>query len=117
MHRAVRDWLRWQLGREERTIGALERQEAEEQRRREVARRESRWVMQAPRAAEGHPILHRGGCSLGRGGGTGNLLERADVVSAAERHPDLEMCDVCAPWGSLGIAKPGPRQTGTGSES
>ncbi|MFG3282040.1 DUF6233 domain-containing protein [Streptomyces sp. NPDC048111] len=116
MHRAVRDWLEWQLRQEEQTIHALERREAEEQRRREVARRERRWVLQAARAAEGHPILHRGGCALGARGGTGELLERDDVVVMAERHPDLEMCAVCAPWGSLGLSRPGPRASAAESD-
>ncbi|MFB7356043.1 hypothetical protein [Streptomyces gardneri] len=31
------------------------------------------------------------------------------VLGAAEEYPVLEMCDVCAPWGSLGIAKPTDR--------
>jgi nitrile hydratase len=116
MHRAVWAWLKWQLGQEERTIRDLELREAEEKRRREVARRESRWVIQASRAAEGHPMLHRGGCSLGARHGADELLDRDGVVSAAERYPDLEMCDVCAPWGGLGINKPSPRPAAINTE-
>ncbi|MEV8529394.1 DUF6233 domain-containing protein [Streptomyces sp. NPDC052000] len=75
--------------------------------------RESRWAIQAPRADQGHPMLHRGGCSLGTQRGAGELLDRDGVASATERYPDLEMCDVCAPWGSLGISKPRPRPAAT----
>ncbi|MFB7592371.1 DUF6233 domain-containing protein [Streptomyces sp. NPDC056169] len=105
-HRAVRDWLKWQLKETERTIRDLEHQEAEDRRRRDVARREQGWVLQASRAVEGHPMLHRGGCSLGARHGVSGLLDRDGVLAAAEEYTDLEMCEVCAPWGSLGIPKP-----------
>lgn len=36
-------------------------------------------------------------------------------MAAAEEYPDLETCDVCAPWGSLGITKRrGTPQCGSG---
>ncbi|RSS57455.1 DUF6233 domain-containing protein [Streptomyces sp. WAC01280] len=99
-------WLRYQVTQTERTVRDLERQEVEEKRRREVARLEMGWVVQASRAIEGHPMLHRGNCSLGARYGVSELLDRDGVLAAAEEYPDLEMCDVCSPWGSLGIAKP-----------
>ncbi|MFF9425587.1 DUF6233 domain-containing protein [Streptomyces sp. NPDC014746] len=99
-------WLRWQGSVTEREIRDLEHQDAEEQRRREVAHRELRWTLSEARAVEGHPVLHRGNCSLAAQYGGAQLLDRDGVVAAAEMHPDLEMCGVCAPWGSLGIDKP-----------
>ncbi|MFB7359605.1 DUF6233 domain-containing protein [Streptomyces gardneri] len=117
MKRAVLTWLRWQVAVTEREIRALERQDAEERRRREVAHRELRWTMSEPRAVEGHPVLHRGNCSLAAQYGGAQLLDREGVIAAAEMHPDLELCDVCAPWGSLGIDKPtGGRAPGPGVE-
>ncbi|MFE5709643.1 DUF6233 domain-containing protein [Streptomyces sp. NPDC056501] len=108
-HRAVRDRLRWKLSETEQTIQELARQEAEDRRRREVARREMGWVLQESRAPEGHPILHRGGCTLRARHGVSPLLDRDGVLAAAEEYPNLEMCDICAPWGSLGITKPAAR--------
>ncbi|MFI9297555.1 DUF6233 domain-containing protein [Streptomyces gardneri] len=102
-------WLRYQVTQTERTVRDLERQEAEEKRRREVARLEMGWVIQASRAIEGHPMLHRGNCSLGARHGVSELLDMEGVLGAVEEYPDLEMCDVCAPWGSLGITKPTDR--------
>ena len=37
---------------------------------------------------------------------TGQPLGRDEVVAAFEDTPDLEMCDICRPWGSLGVDKP-----------
>ncbi|WP_051875110.1 DUF6233 domain-containing protein [Streptomyces exfoliatus] len=108
--RTLLAWLRYQAAVTEREIRDLEAQDIEEKRRREVARREQGWVVQASRAIEGHPMLHRGNCSLGAGYGLSELLNRDGVLAAAEEHPDLEMCDICAPWGSLGISRPGARQ-------
>ncbi|MGW0121709.1 DUF6233 domain-containing protein [Streptomyces sp. NPDC003327] len=104
--RTLLEWLRYQVTVTERAVRELERQEAEERRRLEVARRETRWVISEPRAAEGHPVLHRGSCELRAHYGIGDLLDREGVIAAAERYPDLELCQVCAPWGSLGIPKP-----------
>ncbi|WP_435972339.1 hypothetical protein [Streptomyces sp. Qhu_M48] len=107
--RAVRDWLRRQRDQTERIIRDLELQATEaRRRRREAAHRESRWVLSRsraapghpgaaprhpelhrPRAAPGHPELHRGGRSLAAKHGAGVLLDRADVVAAAEPHADL----------------------------
>lgn len=104
--RTLLEWLRYQTAVTEREIRDLEAQEAEEKRRREVARREQAWVVSAPRTPEGRPILHRGNCELRARYGVGELLDVAGVMGAAEEYPDLEMCDACAPWGSLGIDKP-----------
>lgn len=104
--RTLLEWLRYQAAVTQRDIRELEKQEAEEKRRREVARLEMGWVIQASRAIEGHPMLHRGNCSLGARHGVSELLDVDGVLAAAEEYPDLEMCDVCSPWGSLGITKP-----------
>ncbi|MFD3729481.1 hypothetical protein [Streptomyces sp. NPDC058671] len=62
--RTLLEWLRYQTAATEREIRDLEREVAEAARRREVARREMAWVVSAPRAVDGHPVLHRGNCSL-----------------------------------------------------
>lgn len=108
--RTLRDWLSYQLQIADRTIRELEQQEREDRRRREVARRELSWKLQPARAVEGHPVLHRGSCSLFKG--EVGLLNMEEVKIAFEEFPELELCDICAPWGSLGIDKPPPRQPG-----
>ncbi|MFG2334694.1 DUF6233 domain-containing protein [Streptomyces sp. NPDC048604] len=105
-HRVLREWLAYQLALADRTIRDLEAQEAEEKRRREVARTETSFTIQPARAVEGHPVLHRGACEVYRAGYS--LLDREGVAAAFQDSPDLEMCDVCRPWGSLGIDKPLP---------
>ena len=107
--RTLLEWLRYQAAVTEREIRDLEHELAEDARRREVARREQAWVVSAPRTPEGHPVLHRGNCALRAKYGAGELLDLDGVRGAAEEYPDLEMCDVCAPWGSLGIDKPSGR--------
>ncbi|MFJ5076616.1 hypothetical protein ACIP8Z_18690 [Streptomyces sp. NPDC088553] len=107
--RTLLEWLRYQAAVTEREIRELESQDAEEKRRREVARRERAWVVSAPRSTEGHPVLHRRNCGLRARCGAGELLDLDGVMGAVEEHPDLRMCDVCAPWGSLGIDKPTDR--------
>lgn len=112
MNRAVRDWLIFQLRQTERTIHELEREEEEDRRRREVARIETSWKLQPGRADRADPMLHRGNCHLFRT--QLGYLDLAHVKVALEEFPGLEMCDQCAPWGSLGIPKPPPRGPGTG---
>ncbi|MFH8581702.1 DUF6233 domain-containing protein [Streptomyces zaomyceticus] len=104
--RTLLEWLRYQAAVTEREIRALEHEVAEDDRRREVARREQGWVVSAPRSPEGRPILHRGNCGLRARYGAGELLDREGVLGAVEEYPDLEMCSTCTPWGSLGIDKP-----------
>ncbi|QGZ53312.1 hypothetical protein GPZ77_34340 (plasmid) [Streptomyces sp. QHH-9511] len=103
--RTLREWLQWQLNVADRTIRELEAEEREQQRRREVARAEMMWKLQPARAVEGHPMLHRGGCRMGKGMG---LLGKDEVITAFQEFPDLEMCEICNPWGSLGIDRPPP---------
>ncbi|MGW5003287.1 DUF6233 domain-containing protein [Streptomyces hydrogenans] len=112
--RTLLEWLRYQVTVAERTIRDLEREEAEERRRREQARREMTWKLQPARAVQGHPMLHRGNCAqytreLG-------LISRQEVVIAFQEFPDLEMCAICSPWGSLGIDKPDSRPAADGGE-
>ncbi|MBT2439781.1 hypothetical protein J7E93_06525 [Streptomyces sp. ISL-36] len=106
--RAVLQWLEYQTAQTAKTIRELEAQEREEQRRREVARRELGWKIQPSRAEEGQPMLHRGNC--GQYQEQFGLLRRDEVVIAFQEFPAMEMCDICAPWGSLGIDKPAPRR-------
>ncbi|MEU7039287.1 DUF6233 domain-containing protein [Streptomyces sp. NPDC046237] len=105
-HRAVREYLRWQIDVTERTIRQLEAEEKEEKRRREVAHAEMRWKVLPARAAEGQPMLHRGGCHIDPRQ-TG-LLSREEAFTTLRQVPNLEFCDICQPWGSLEIAKPPP---------
>ncbi|MFF7780432.1 DUF6233 domain-containing protein [Streptomyces tanashiensis] len=105
--RTLLEWLRYQVTSTERTIRNLEHQEAEEQRRREVARRELSWKVLPARAVQGHPVLHRGNCPDAKN--VAGLLSRDEVRIAFEEFPELEMHDTCAPWGSLGIDKPPTR--------
>lgn len=104
--RTLLEWLRYQVGQTERTIRELEAEEAEERRRREVARRESSWKIQPSRAEKGHPVLHRGACSLYTE--SFGFVNRDEVAIAFREFPDMEMCTVCNPWGSLGVPKPVP---------
>ena len=102
--RVLLEWLRYQVGATERTIRELEVQEAEEKRRREVARRESSWKLQPARAVQGHPVLHRGACEVYPA--DYGFVSRDEVIIAAREFPELEMCDICKPWGLLGVDKP-----------
>ncbi|MFD9247910.1 hypothetical protein ACFV0D_39530 [Streptomyces sp. NPDC059556] len=104
--RVLLEWLRYQAAVAEREIRDLVALDTEERRRREVARRERGWVVSAPRTLEGHPVLHRGACGLRAYYGVGELLDLDGVLGAVEEYPGLEMCEVCPPWGSLGIDKP-----------
>ncbi|MFD9246433.1 DUF6233 domain-containing protein [Streptomyces sp. NPDC059556] len=104
--RTLLEWLRYQAAVTQREIRELEAQDAEEKRRREVARRERAWVVSAPRSDEGHPVLHRGNCGLRARYGAGELLDLDGVMGAVQEYPDMEMCEVCAPWGNLGLDKP-----------
>ncbi|MGW7433347.1 DUF6233 domain-containing protein [Streptomyces sp. NPDC054861] len=106
--RSLLEWLRWQLHQTEQTIWDLEAEEKEEARRREVARREMSWKIQPSRAVEGHPMLHRGACEIDRR--QYGFISRDEVITAFEEFPEMELCDVCKPWGSLGIDKPPPRR-------
>ncbi|MFE0654723.1 DUF6233 domain-containing protein [Streptomyces sp. NPDC059534] len=109
----LRDWLEWQLGQTKQTIRTLEQQQAEEQRLREVARRESSWKVLPSRAVEGHPTLHRGNCPDAKN--MPSLLSKEEVRLAFEEFPELEMHERCAPWGSLGIDKPPARPGSRGA--
>ena len=102
--RILRDWLAWQLAVTDRTIRDLQAQEAEERRRREQARREQSWKLQPARAVEGHPVLHRGACEVYPA--DYGFVNRDEVIIAVREFPELEMCDICRPWGLLGIDKP-----------
>ncbi|MFD7980253.1 DUF6233 domain-containing protein [Streptomyces sp. NPDC059071] len=102
--RTLLSWLEYQAAQTRETIRRLEREEAEERRRREQARREVRWKVEPSRAEHGQPTLHRGHCGqYERGGG---LLDRDEVIVFCEQFPDARLCDICKPWGSLGIDKP-----------
>lgn len=103
--RTLRDWLAFQLRQAEQAIEQLEREIAEDQRRREVARVEQSWKLQPGRGDKMQPMLHRGNCGLYKT--ELGYLDKAHVIIAIEEFPQLEMCDICKPWGLLGIPKPG----------
>ncbi|WP_309050490.1 hypothetical protein [Streptomyces sp.] len=97
-------------------IRELEHQAEDEQRRRETARRERSWTVTASRAAEGHPVLHRGNRGLARHG-YGDLLDAYGVRAAVEEYPDLEMCEVCRPVTALAPTNHPPAPGRTRSNS
>ncbi|MGW7368006.1 DUF6233 domain-containing protein [Streptomyces sp. NPDC054841] len=49
-------------------------------------------------------MLHRGNCGLYKV--QLGYLDKEHVMIALQEFPGLEMCEICAPWGSLGIDKP-----------
>ncbi|MFE7412921.1 DUF6233 domain-containing protein [Streptomyces laurentii] len=103
-HRAVLSWLEYQVAQTRATIERLEHEQAEQARRHAQAVRETRWKVEPSRAERGRPTLHRGDCGqYERGGG---LLDRQDVQTLLGEFPGTRMCDICRPWGSLGIDKP-----------
>jgi hypothetical protein len=103
-NRILLEWLEYQVAQTRATIERLEREEAERKRRLDQAVRETRWKVQPARAVQGHPVLHRGDCGqYERGGG---LLDRQEVETLLGEFPGTPMCDICRPWGSLGIDKP-----------
>ncbi|MFC9797255.1 DUF6233 domain-containing protein [Streptomyces sp. NPDC127584] len=103
----LREWLCWQLSQTERTIRELKAQQTEELQRQEAARRELSWKVLPSRAPEGHPTLHRGNCP--DAARMPSLLNRDEARMAFDQFPELDMHNVCAPWGSLGIDKPPAR--------
>ncbi|MEU2434509.1 DUF6233 domain-containing protein [Streptomyces sp. NPDC007861] len=104
-HRTLRDWLVYQLRQEERIVKALEKELDEQRRRQEVARIEMSWKLQPNRAQPEQPMLHRGNCGLHKT--AAGYINKAEAFIAIEEFPQLEMCHICAPWGSLGIERPG----------
>lgn len=108
-HRTVVAWLRWALAQEERTIRELERQAEDGRRRRETTLRER------SRAAEGHPVLHRGDRGLARQ--LRRPAGRRGREAAVEEYPDLEMCEVCRPVTALAPTNHPPAPGRTRSNS
>ncbi|WP_329114405.1 DUF6233 domain-containing protein [Streptomyces sp. NBC_01353] len=109
--RTVLVWLQWQTEQTAKEIRQLEAEEKEEQRRRDVARAEMSWKIMPSRAAEGQPMLHRGGCHIDPRQ-TG-LLSQDEVFVALREFPAMEMCEICNVIHSLaqfGIEKPAPRK-------
>lgn len=109
--RAVRAWLEYQLQQTIKAIRQLEADKKEEQRRRDVARREMSWKVMPSRAAEGQPMLHRGSCNIDPRQ-TG-LLNQDELLIALREFPEMEMCEICNVFGSLaqfGFEKPAPRK-------
>ncbi|MFD9211664.1 DUF6233 domain-containing protein [Streptomyces sp. NPDC059544] len=104
LNEGLRDWLAYQLRQTERTLDELKREEEEDRRRREVARIEMSWKLQPARVEGAQPMLHRGNCGLYRT--QLGYLDKEHVVIAQEEFPELVMCEVCAPWGSLGVPRP-----------
>ncbi|MFE5301851.1 hypothetical protein [Streptomyces sp. NPDC056632] len=55
-------------------------------------------------------MLHRGNCPDAKS--VAGLLSVDEVRIAFEEFPEMEMHEMCAPWGSLGIDKPPARKGG-----
>lgn len=100
----LRDWLAYQLRQTERTLEQLKREEEEERRRLEEERIAGSWKLQPGRVDGAEPMLHRADCRLYKT--QLGYLDRAHVDVALEEFPRLEMCQICAPWGSLGLPAP-----------
>ncbi|MFE6189144.1 DUF6233 domain-containing protein [Streptomyces sp. NPDC056465] len=92
-NRALRDWLRWQLGQTEQRVRELEIQEAQDRARRERARAEMSWKIQ-PQRSSSTALLHRGGCATYPD--QVGLISREDAMVALAE-PDIEPCGVCRP--------------------
>lgn len=107
MHEGLRDWLRYQLRQTEHTLAQLQQEEAEDRRRLERERIETSWKLQPGRADAMEPMLHRGDCGLYRT--QIGYLDKEHVTVALEEFPDLQMCEICTPWGSLGLDDPPAR--------
>ncbi|MFD4589035.1 DUF6233 domain-containing protein [Streptomyces sp. NPDC058434] len=106
MHEGLRDWLRYQLRQTERTLAQLQQEGEEDRRQRERERIETSWKLQPRRGDDALPMLHRGDCGLFRT--QIGYLDKEHVTVALE-DPRLEMCEICAPWGSLGLDGPSAR--------
>lgn len=97
-HRAVAAWLEYQLGQERQTIAKLEREVAEQERRREVAYRESRFTIEQARTEEEPVRLHRGGCRLNPG--AVDFYTGEELVGVLEG-VQVEACETCNPFPGL----------------
>lgn len=109
MQRILREWLAYQLRLTDKMIRDLEHEVEQTRRRREAARIEMSWKLQPGRADRMEPMLHRGSCGLFKT--EIGYMDREHVMIALEEFPRLEMCEICNPWGSLGIPQPSSRRT------
>ncbi|WP_093659556.1 DUF6233 domain-containing protein [Streptomyces wuyuanensis] len=100
----LRDWLAYQLRQTERTLAQLRAEEDEERRRLEAERIAGSWKLQPARVTGAQPMLHRADCRLYKT--QLGYLDREHAAVALEEFPRLEMCQICAPWGSLGLPAP-----------
>ena len=95
-HRTLAAWLEWQLTQERRTIRELEVQVEQDRKRRERAHAEMHWKIQPARADEGHPMLHRGGCTL-FGNPMGYLNREEALIALHDEGIGAECCTICRP--------------------
>ncbi|WP_327662730.1 MULTISPECIES: hypothetical protein [unclassified Streptomyces] len=97
-HRAVAAWLEYQLGQERATIERLEGEAVEQERRRKVAWKESRFTVQEPLHEESPYVIHRGGCT--RNPSPLDYYEAPDLVMMM-RGKNASPCPTCNPMPGL----------------
>lgn len=97
-HRAVLQWLEYQVGQELKEIAKLEAEISEKRRRKKVAYRESRFTVEYTWSDDTPDILHRGACEKYHA--TGDHLQAAEAaLMMRERH--LVTCPSCNPGPAL----------------
>ncbi|WP_199546557.1 hypothetical protein [Streptomyces sp. N35] len=99
-HKSVAAWLEYQLQQEIRIIAALEREVAEHERRKKVAHRELRFVVERSWTEETPDAMHRGNCRKNRSGG--ELIEGQEAaLIMRDRSDHIIACATCNPLPAL----------------
>ncbi|MWA08707.1 DUF6233 domain-containing protein [Streptomyces sp. BA2] len=101
-HRTLVAWLEWQLNQERLKVRELEVQVEQDRKRRERARIEMSWKIQPKRAEDGHPILHRGGCTLYKTQ-MGYLDRTEAIIALTDDELKTECCEICKPETGLDL--------------
>lgn len=93
-------WLEYQLQQEIRIIADLEREAAEHERRKKVAYRELRFVVERSWSDETPDVMHRGNCRKNRSGG--ELIEDHEAaIIMGDRSDRTIACTICNPLPAL----------------
>lgn len=99
-HRTLAAWLEYQLRQEQRTIRDLERQLADEQRRKDAAHAALHFKIEPARSSDGSARLHRGDCAVFPGG-FGFITPVDAVVALRDEGTPIVPCDICNPAPAL----------------
>lgn len=96
--RAVELYLNHQLGQTREAIRRLEAEVTEQERRRDVAYRESRFTIEQAASDDEHDTLHRGSCPQHP-----NPLDyiTAQMAASTMRRRPIQPCLVCNPMSGL----------------